>query len=393
MAQTPFPGGMPIRQAPSFRDMPQMPIQQGLAGDLGQAANQVGGEIDNYNDREGKLRKLIADRQDALAIQDAKNYWLQKEQELSDARNTRQEAGETREQETYDREGKEREDLKSRTSDFYNAYNQLAPELTPEQRKSQSKGLLAQWGGQSPDKFLQDMYKPKGSQARPRYIRTEDNNWIMYDKDNPQGTLLLDPQTGRPVVGEQGLKTFEHSTGIGTISRYTGDVGDTGKAPKVGSGQRLSVREKLGTLRLARKQMERVQEAFKKNTLAFGPFGAGRWPSEQGKLFDAATDAARQTVRQLSRTKGEGAMSDFETRLAQAQIPNRNNYETVTQAQIDALFDLIDLVEEDFGKISKEFGGDYTAGSEAKTKSPGKYVPTPGSQPKKTDTDPLGLGL
>lgn len=104
---------------------------------------------------------------------------------------------------------------------------------------------------------------------------------------------------------------------------------------------------KLVTVRLAKKQLENLQGAWKdiKGGITAGAFLQGRIPSKLGKLFDKRAATLRQTIRQLSRTPGEGSMSDWEGRLAMEQIPDRINWELVTEDQIKNMFDLVELIE------------------------------------------------
>jgi len=72
-----FPEGMEIRRGPSMGEMPVMPVQQGMAGDLAQVAGQVGGEISNYVEqeqtREAQIAKMVEKRKLAMEIQAAKD--------------------------------------------------------------------------------------------------------------------------------------------------------------------------------------------------------------------------------------------------------------------------------------------------------------------------------
>jgi hypothetical protein len=76
-----------------------------------------------------------------------------------------------------------------------------------------------------------------------------------------------------------------------------------------------------------------------------GAFGQGRLPTERGKAFDAAVDQMRSTLTALTRVPGVGAMSDYETRLDQAKFPSRQNYESVTAQQIDAIDGMLNAIE------------------------------------------------
>ncbi len=126
------------------------------------------------------------------------------------------------------------------------------------------------------------------------------------------------------------------------------------KPQKVNPATAQKAQAKLTTLKVARTQLAKVKDAFSKirNTASAGPGGQGKMPTPSGQSFDAAVDALRQTFRQLTRTPGEGAMSDWEGRLAMAALPNRNKFEKVTQQQIEQIEDLIATLESGYTEIS-----------------------------------------
>ena len=67
--------------------------------------------------------------------------------------------------------------------------------------------------------------------------------------------------------------------------------------------------------------------------------------------FDKSIDAMRSTVTSLTRTPGVGAMSDYETRLDQAKMPARSNYDEVTEQQLMELEALADGVLMGYGEM------------------------------------------
>lgn len=106
---------------------------------------------------------------------------------------------------------------------------------------------------------------------------------------------------------------------------------------------------KLTTVKLARKQLERIKEAFMEGRSgsgpnAFGP-GQGLLPTKAGKLFDARVNQMRSTLTALTRVPGVGAMSDYETKLDQAKFPERNAWEAVTADQIQGIEDMLALID------------------------------------------------
>lgn len=116
---------------------------------------------------------------------------------------------------------------------------------------------------------------------------------------------------------------------------------------------------KLTTIRVARKQLADIKQAFEAGRDVTGPnsFGPGQGmlPTERGKKFDAAVDRMRSTLTALTRVPGVGAMSDYETKLDQGKFPNRNAYESVTAEQIQGIEDLLGTIETGYtGLLSGE---------------------------------------
>jgi len=120
----------------------------------------------------------------------------------------------------------------------------------------------------------------------------------------------------------------------------------TGRASAGGSKQLANVQNKLQTIDLLKQQLQNVKKSFNpiKDTLSAGP-GGNYIPTEGGQSFDAAVAAISPIVRQLTRTPGEGAMSDYEAKLAEAILPSRGKYESVTAQQIQQVEDMISQLE------------------------------------------------
>lgn len=106
------------------------------------------------------------------------------------------------------------------------------------------------------------------------------------------------------------------------------------------------VKQKLVTVQALRTQLQKVLDAFAgiRNTYSAGP-GGGMVPSEKGQRFDRAVALLSPLFRQLTRVPGEGAMSDFEAKLAQLALPERGSFEGNTEKQIQDINDLIDQID------------------------------------------------
>jgi hypothetical protein len=135
---------------------------------------------------------------------------------------------------------------------------------------------------------------------------------------------------------------------------------------------------KLTTVKLARKQLADIRNAFTKGTEgvnAFGP-GQGMLPTQAGKKFDAAVDRMRSTLTALTRVPGVGAMSDYETKLDQAKFPNRSAYESVTSEQIQGIEDMLALIENGYTGLLSGGAQEQSAQSpQAPSQSPQQQAP------------------
>lgn len=130
---------------------------------------------------------------------------------------------------------------------------------------------------------------------------------------------------------------------------------------------------KLNTVTLARQQLDNIRQRFEplKGTMSAGAFGQGKVPSEAGRSFDAAVNQMRSTLTALTRVPGVGAMSDYETKLDQSKFPTRDEYESVTQQQIDDLDNMLNAIETGYkdllvgGSAQGGATGTWSGGSQA----------------------------
>lgn len=122
-----------------------------------------------------------------------------------------------------------------------------------------------------------------------------------------------------------------------------------------------TAKQKIIQLQLARKQLTNIKENFNQGTWSQGGFGQGYLPTVAGKKFDAAVDAIRTTIGAITRVPGIGAMSDYETRLAQAPMPGRKDYEDVTTQKLQQIDDLITAMERGYGDFLG--GGEIPSGN------------------------------
>lgn len=116
--------------------------------------------------------------------------------------------------------------------------------------------------------------------------------------------------------------------------------------PRLAGNAATQALSKLQTTQVLKAQMQDVRDAWAgiKDSYSAG-YLQGWVPTEAGKLFDKAVDMMRGTIRQITRVPGEGSMSDWEGKLDQAKLPNRGEYESVTEKSFDQLDKLIGAYE------------------------------------------------
>jgi len=246
---------------------------------------------------------------------------------------------------------------------------QPASEITERQQKALN--LITQ---NYPDLFAQQMYaqpEPQGGVIAPEQAAAmglpTDNGEAWGVK--PDGTPVLLNKSGMQVnVGQPPSYVFKEMAGENGETQIvaldknnpsnTMVVGE--KAQELGATARATVASNLQKIQLGRQQLERVRRAWEDlNKTSFpgvgaigaGQFGQGLIPSEAGNRFDVAADSMSQTLRSLSRTPGEGQMSDKETALALAPVPKRTNYESVTVEQMDELEAMFDEMERGYTEM------------------------------------------
>ena len=135
------------------------------------------------------------------------------------------------------------------------------------------------------------------------------------------------------------------------------------QAAALTAAQRAKIDEKLQTVALVRGQLARARAAFDRirDTVSAGP-GGQFVPTADGFAFDAAAKGLGQTIRQLTRTPGEGAMSDYESKLAAAIVPDRGSFEGLTEAKINELEQIINDIEAGYSSMGAPQSGGASGG-------------------------------
>lgn len=176
------------------------------------------------------------------------------------------------------------------------------------------------------------------------------------------------PRGGRvmPAAKSSAPSDFERRIAMAQSMGATPDqlkqmvVGETGGGKPSATQIKLAntAKAKLIDLKAMDDQIALVEKAFKplKNSYSAGP-GGGVLPTVEGKQFDAAVALLKGMARKLTRTPGEGAMSDYESKLAELANPSRSEYEDVTADQLTQLRALVKTTREGYEALLQDAGG------------------------------------
>jgi DNA-binding TFAR19-related protein (PDSD5 family) len=227
------------------------------------------------------------------------------------------------------------------TSDMSELLAQSDEELEADLRQ-----LAAISNPEQPQERWTDVQGPRGTLLQQNSL-TGEKRQVVAQAPSAPASLQRQFRTLSPEeVQAQGFPA-------GTVVQQDANTGELNVVTKRDNTGSLSqkdmttARMKLNTVQLARQQLEAIRQRFGdlKGSVSAGAFGQGRLPTERGKAFDAAVDQMRSTLTALTRVPGVGAMSDYETRLDQAKFPSRQNYESVTAQQIDAIDGMLNAIE------------------------------------------------
>jgi hypothetical protein len=241
-------------------------------------------------------------------------------------------------------------------------------------------------------------------------------------KPADEGALVayIDPRTNQPVYGTRsqalGNRPYDKPPSIqigsfrplsaqeiaaaglpaGTsaqIDTATGKIDILSKRDNTGALSQkdaTTAKMKLGTVKLARQQLNAIKEAFQQGTQGVNAFGPGQalLPTQAGKLFDSRVDQMRSTLTALTRVPGVGAMSDYETKLDQSKFPKRGDYESVTSDKLQQLEDMLALIENGYTDL---IGGQQPQGAQqAQQPAQPTQAPQPAPAQEITATGPNG---
>lgn len=217
---------------------------------------------------------------------------------------------------------------------------------------------LAKKYGQDPNadpkviipKFLQD-----NPGVLPAEVQTKLFDEVFAPKAPTKlgpGDVLLGPDNKTPLYMAPNKPEKPTQPRHNVNSKYSHNVNS-----KYSQKELQAARDKLRVIGVAKQQLEnlKAQRDKIKDSIASGPGAAYYAPlSEAGSNFDSAVDQMRDTITGLTRTPGVGAMSDFETRLSQAKMPSRNEYESSRDQKIKGLEDYITNLESGYKDLLAE---------------------------------------
>ena len=86
---------------------------------------------------------------------------------------------------------------------------------------------------------------------------------------------------------------------------------------------------------------------------------------EAGDNFDKSVDAMRDTITGITKVPGIGSMSDFETKLQQAKMPDRVNFESSIEDQIKYLEQIADFFERGYSDMLTPDGNEEPVNEES----------------------------
>jgi hypothetical protein len=196
---------------------------------------------------------------------------------------------------------------------------------------------------------------------------------VIDERDNRNGRgphLHAElPPGGRrvmPAQKERASSDFERRLAMAQSMGATPDqlkqmvMGETGGGKPSATQIKLAstAKQKLIDLQALEQQLNRVEQTFGglRGTYSAG-LGGNLLPTEEGRRFDAAVSLLKGQVRKLTRTPGEGAMSDYESKLAELANPSRGEYENVTADQIEQLRALVQTTRQGYEALLQDAGG------------------------------------
>lgn len=118
------------------------------------------------------------------------------------------------------------------------------------------------------------------------------------------------------------------------------------------ASKRDSARKAMSLINRVQPQLDRVSSLYGSQLKGSGPIKSIReWlPSPGNSQFDKSVAQLAALTRPVTRTEGEGAMSDFESKLALQLLPGRYSFDSSNEEAIRGLQELLDTARSDYSK-------------------------------------------
>ena len=193
----------------------------------------------------------------------------------------------------------------------------------------------------------------------------------------------------RQAAQEQTQIVTDADGGVHIVNKQTGQsqtATDAQGNPIIGKGglsqeQLKNASAKKQTVEILRKQLDNLKAARANlGSMDYGVIAGRQAVTDSARAYDGALAALQSTVRQLTRTPGEGAMSDFESRIAMAQLPGRVDPSGVIDQKITQLEDLANIVEQGYSDMLSRSGGRAAPAAKGQREQPAGVLSPPQPQ-------------
>lgn len=157
------------------------------------------------------------------------------------------------------------------------------------------------------------------------------------------GAALIDTTSGIASVGNSQL-------GPG---QYTTEKPDNARASPAALNLQNDLRDRLQKVSAAKAALARTKDALS-NTRGVlfdtGPLDSALDWTPSNNAFNASVAQLSPYIRSLTKTPGEGSVSDYEQKLMQQALPSQSNYYSTNEQSIKNLEDTIAALEADYLK-------------------------------------------
>lgn len=211
-------------------------------------------------------------------------------------------------------------------------------------QRSATPGEMEQ---QRHNQVVEQRQAAQGQREQTQIVTDADGGVHIVNKQTGQSQTATDAQ-GKPIVGKGGLS----------------------------QEQLKNASAKKQTVEILRKQLDNLKAARANlGSMDYGVIAGRQGVTDSARAYDGALAALQSTVRQLTRTPGEGAMSDFESRIAMAQLPGRVDPSGVIDQKISQLEDLANTVEKGYSDMLGRSRGGAGAAQPAQAQTGGVLSP------------------